>query len=122
MTNERANEIFRTKYPEGRIFMRGKFGGTGSGALAVEFRDGGKVYDYQGQSYAEVLRRFGFNVIYKHDVVNIEKRIADLEYEIEHKKSKYSLFVVEYSDETISQKKEQLKEYRECLKTAIVES
>lgn len=59
MTNKRANEIFREKYPEGTIFKKGEMGGTSSCKYAVVFKDHGKVYDYFQPNYSALLLRLG---------------------------------------------------------------
>lgn len=79
MTENKANEIFRTKYPNGKIFKRNSMGGTSSSTLAVIFNPNGKVYSYQSSSYAQLLSRFGFTVLYKHNVENINHRINEIE-------------------------------------------
>lgn len=59
MTNKKANEIFRKKYPEGTIFKKGEMGGTSSCKYAVTFQDHGKVYDYFQPNYSALLLRLG---------------------------------------------------------------
>lgn len=124
MTNARANEILKTKYPTAHIFKRNEMGGASSAALAVTFKEGGKVYDYNTQSYADVLNRLGFTVLYKHEVTTLERMVADLERDIEAGCYSNPFFgdeIVYFSAETIADKKAQLAEYKHTLETAIVE-
>lgn len=76
MTEARCNEIFRTKYPEGKIFKRPTTGDNYSGYV-VFFKKNGKGYDYYATSYAGILGRLGFNVLYKSDVELIDEQIAE---------------------------------------------
>lgn len=73
MTEARANEIFKTKYPEGEI--RRRHATSAENKYWVTFNPNGKVYYYSATSYAELLRRFEFNVIYKHDLSNAEANV-----------------------------------------------
>lgn len=76
MTEKRANEILRTKYPEAELVKGQYFGGSCSGRVCVVFHPGGKVYDYRGCStYQQILGRLGFTILYKHDVANMKRRI-----------------------------------------------
>lgn len=77
MTERQANEIFKTKYPEGEI-VRKNASSAGSRYFVV-FKEGGKVYYYNAQSYQELLGRFGFQIAYKHDIENAEHVISRLE-------------------------------------------
>lgn len=79
MTEARANEIFRTKYPTGEIINGKRFGGSCAGRMVVIFQEGGKCYDYGATSYQAILERFGFKILYKHNVAAYERQIADLE-------------------------------------------
>ena len=76
MTEARCNEIFKTKYPEGKIFKRPTTEGRYSGYV-VFFKKNGKGYDYYATSYAEILGRLGFNVLYKSDIELIDEQIAE---------------------------------------------
>ena len=80
MTEQRANEIFRTKYPNGEI-RRPNSTSEGSRYWVI-FNESHKVYGYRAQSYAELLGRFGFTVVYERDVRSIEKSLADHEKEL----------------------------------------
>lgn len=82
MTEAKANEILRTKYPEATIFRRNSIGGTTSSRLAITFKPNGKIYDYAATSYQQVLEKLGFNILYKHDVKGYTERIKKLEAEI----------------------------------------
>ncbi len=77
MTEKKANEIFRSKYPEGEI-VRKNASSAGSKYFVV-FSKGGKVYYYNAQSYQELLGRLGFQIAYKHDIINAEAIISRLE-------------------------------------------
>lgn len=77
MTEKKANEIFKTKYPEGEI-VRKNASSAGSRYFVV-FKEGGKVYYYNAQSYQELLGRFGFQIAYKHDIENAKHVISRLE-------------------------------------------
>ena len=75
MTEKRANEIFKTKYPEGEIVRRNN-SSTGN-KFWVTFKPEGKVYYYACSTYQELLSRFGFKIVYKHDI-EIIKGFIDL--------------------------------------------
>lgn len=75
MTEKKANEIFRTKYPEGEIVRR--FASSAGSKYFVVFKEGGKVYEYACTSYQQLLERFGFKIAYKH---NIETAKANIKY------------------------------------------
>lgn len=68
MTVKQANELFKTKYPEGEFFGS-KFGsnfalddnGRMYGKCALCFKKTGKVYIYSG-TYESVLESLGFTV------------------------------------------------------------
>ena len=79
MTEARANEIFKTKYPEGEIINGKNFGGSCAGRMVVIFNKGGKVYQYNATSYQAILERFGFKILYKHNVKAYERQIESLE-------------------------------------------
>lgn len=73
MTEARANEIFRTKYPNGSILRKNS---TSAGnKYWVVFDENSKVYYYSATSYSELLRRLKFNVIYKHDLKTAEANV-----------------------------------------------
>ena len=81
MTEAKANEIFRTKYPEGEIVR--KYASSAGYQYFVVFNSRGKVYYYSATSYAELLRRFGFNVVYRHDIKTVEYYIEKYTKELE---------------------------------------
>lgn len=110
MTESRANEIFRTKYPEGEICRRNT---TSAGnKFWVTFKPNGKVYYYACSSYAELLNRFGFNIVYKHDVESVEETLKRYEQQLEDAKNgKFDTFAfvfVERNEETEKQEIEDL--------------
>ncbi len=85
MTEARANEIFRTKYPEGEICRKNT---TSAGnKFWVTFKPNSKVYYYSCTSYAELLNRFGFEVVYKHDLVSAEETLKKYEEKLEDAKN-----------------------------------
>lgn len=73
MTEARANEIFKTKYPNGSILRKNS---TSAGnKYWVVFDEHSKVYYYSATSYTELLRRLKFNVIYKHNLRTAEANV-----------------------------------------------
>ena len=123
MTEKRANEILRTKYPEATIFKRNSMGGTSSSRLAVTFQPNGKVYDYSGSSYQQVLEKLGFNILYKHNVEHYKRMIADLEAEIEAGgfDNIFTDGFVKWSEEELAAKRIQIELIKNELATAIIE-
>ena len=85
MTEKKANEIFRTKYPEGEIVRRNA--SSAGNKFWVTFKPEGKAYYYSCNTYKELLTRFGFNVIYEHDVNSVRSYIDSLERKLEELKS-----------------------------------
>lgn len=85
MTEKRANEIFRTKYPEGEIVR--KNASSAGWKYFVVFKHGGKVYEYGCTSYQQLLGRFGFKIAYKHDIENAKKQVIKYEKELENAKN-----------------------------------
>lgn len=81
MTETRANEIFRTKYPTGTIVR--KYASSAGYKYFVVFKEGGKVYYYDRPSYAQLLNSLGFNVAYEHDIrtaqASLERAKAELD-------------------------------------------
>ena len=67
MTEERANEIFRTKYPDGEIVR--KHASSAGYKFFVVFKEGGRAYHYDRPSYAQLLNSLGFAVAYEHDIL-----------------------------------------------------
>ena len=82
MNIQELNVIFQSKYPEGLVTQRGKFGDKVS-SVAVIYNSNGKVYEYSYKSYADLLVKLGFPVIYKKQLTGIQKRISELKAEIE---------------------------------------
>lgn len=81
MTEKKANEIFRTKYPEGEIVRRNN--SSAGNKFWVTFKPNGKVYYYACSTYAELLGRFGFKVVYKHNIKNAEDQLSRYEKQLE---------------------------------------
>lgn len=77
MTEKRANEIFKTKYPEGEIVRRNN--SSAGNKFWVTFKPDGKVYYYACTTYQELLQRFGFSIVYKHDIESVKRHIEALE-------------------------------------------
>ena len=90
MTEQRANEIFRTKYPEGEI-VRKNASSAGS-RYFVTFKKYGKAYYYGATSYQELLGRFGFDIAYGHNIETAKAEIERHEKAIEDAKNgKFSM-------------------------------
>lgn len=125
MTEKQANEILRTKYPEATIFKRNSMGGTSSSALAVIFKAGGKVYDYQASSYQQVLEKLGFNILYKHNVDNMLDKINDLKKKIDDGGYKYIFSIGgndfhTYTEKELSNMKKEIEDITQLLSNAII--
>lgn len=58
MTNKKANEYFRTKYPEGYIAQPNKSSAP-KGKYFVVFNPQGKVYYYSAPNYDSLLGKLG---------------------------------------------------------------
>lgn len=115
MTEARANEIFKTKYPAGRI---GRPNSTSEGSrYFVVFEEGGRVYGYRCSSYAELLQRFGFKVAYQHDIESAEATIRQAEKDLQDGYEKVCLFpTVEGEAEWEKTVREKIADYREYLR------
>ena len=123
MTEAKANKIFKTKYPDGEICRPNS---TSAGyKYWVVFNKGGKVYYYSETSYASLLRRLGFNVVYKHDVTTAEewvdkytKRLNDLNNGI--KPAFFNIFGTKSDEEAmadeIAETERQLNDWKETLR------
>lgn len=99
MTEARANEIFRTKYPEGEITR--KNASSAGWKYFVVFNKGGKAYYYGCTSYAELLNRFGFKIVYKHDLVSAEETLKKYEQQLEDAKNgKFQPFAFIFTKQT----------------------
>lgn len=66
MTFRRFEEIFKTKYPTGNVWMHDKFAAHSGNRqkVAVEFVPHGRVYLYRG-AYEDILCRIGIKTISK---------------------------------------------------------
>lgn len=125
MTEKRANEILRTKYPEAEIVKN--MGGVANGRIAVIYQPGGKVYAYQASSYQQVLAKLGFKILYKHNVDNMKEEIKRLETEIEAGGYE-NMFVLPgedewytYTEEEIAQMRSEIDRIKNELATAIID-
>lgn len=78
MTNTQANALFRTKYPTGTIWEVGNEN-IPAGKIGVTFSDDGRVYKYAATSYQQILARFGFKVLYKHNIEMLESEIQSIQ-------------------------------------------
>lgn len=115
MTLERCNELFRTKYPEGKIWRDD----DRSGAFTVVFKKNGKAYDYDERSCQGILGRFGFNVLYQHNIEAIDEQIEQLKQDIE-RGGRYSKFFNKKIIKTVDELKQEIEELEECKRTAIL--
>ena len=80
MTFKRFEEIFKSRYPDGTVYMHDEFSHGASGTrqkIAVIFAPGGKVYMYRG-AYEDVLCRIGINTISKERLAELEIHVRDL--------------------------------------------
>lgn len=113
MTFKRFEQLFKTKYPEGEVFMHGEFALTEkNGKVAVVFNSANpKVYEYYG-SYQDILLRVGVKVLYKKDIESAEKRLQQLKEE-HGKPNKYSFF-----DDTPMDWSREIAEYEKYLEDA----
>ena len=99
MTEKKANEIFRTKYPDGEICKKNST--SAGGKYWVTFKPNGKVYYYSCASYAELLGRFDFNVVYKHDLVSAEETLRAYKKQLEKAKNgKFPTFAFVFVERT----------------------
>lgn len=118
MTENKANEIFRTKYPTGQIFRRDTFGSATKGQLAVMFEEGGKVYKYNATNYVVLLQKLGFNVLYKKDYDALCRRLET--WKIDYENGGYDdpfglLDDTTYDEETMAELKAQIDELQKQL-------
>lgn len=122
MTEKKANEIFRTKYPEGEIVRRNN--SSAGNKFWVTFTPNGKVYYYACSTYSELLGRFGFKVVYKHDIENAEEALKRYEKQLEDAKNgKFQPFAfafIERNEETekaeIEDLQNKVNEWKETLR------
>ena len=123
MTEKRANEILRTKYPEAKIVKN--IGGVATSRISVIFTPGGKVYSYLAGSYQQVLEKLGFEILYKHNVLNYKNEITRLKKEIEAGGYE-DIFQIssedfyKYTDEEINQMKNEITRIENILATSII--
>ena len=123
MTEKRANEILRTKYPEAEIVKN--MGGVATSRISVIFTLGGKVYSYLVSSYQQVLEKLGFESLYKHNVLNYKNEITRLKKEIEAGGYE-DIFQIsgedfyKYTDEEINQMKNEITRIENILATSII--
>ena len=123
MTEKRANEILRTKYPEAEIVKN--MGGVATSRISVIFTPGGKVYSYLVSSYQQVLEKLGFEILYKHNVLNYKNEITRLKKEIEAGGYE-DIFQIsgedfyKYTDEEINQMKNEITRIENILATSII--
>lgn len=123
MTEKRANEILRTKYPEAGIVKN--MGGVATSRISVIFTPGGKVYSYLASSYQQVLEKLGFEILYKHNVLNYKNEITRLKKEIEAGGYE-DIFQIsgedfyKYTDEEINQMKNEITRIENILATSII--
>lgn len=84
MTEKKANEIFRSKYPNGEICRRNS---TSAGNKYWVVFDKSianhKVYHYSETSYAGLLNRLGFKIVYKHDVETAKYYVKQYQKELD---------------------------------------
>ena len=85
MTEQKANQIFKTKYPEGEIVRRNN--SSAGNKFWVTFKPEGRVYYYSCATYQELLSRFGFEIVYQHNVTSVKEYIDKLEKQLAELKS-----------------------------------
>ena len=107
MTEKKANEIFRTKYPEGEICRKNT---TSAGnKYWVTFKPNGKVYYYSCSSYAELLKRFDFKIVYKHDLESAELTLKNYEQQLEDAKNgNFNPFAFAFIEQTKESEKAEI--------------
>ena len=78
MTFKKFEEVFKQKYPDGRVWMHDEFEHGQRGKrqkVAVVFNPNSKVYMYAG-AYEDVLCKVGINCISKERFTELEHRLA----------------------------------------------
>ena len=79
MTFTSFEKAFASKYPEGKVFGHGTFGGTeGSAKVTVCFTETGKAYKYSG-SYENILNRLGIKFVTKKTVDEYTEKLRRAE-------------------------------------------
>ena len=121
MTNTKANEILRTKYPTATIYKKNTFHGVFSSAFSVTFTDGGKVYNYNASNYGEVLQKLGFTVLYIDEIEDRKQRIERIQNNINAGQRK-KLFggVHVYTSEEIQEMKKEIEDLKQLIDSAII--
>lgn len=128
MTESKANEILRTKYPEGTIYNGKRFGGASSSEMVVTFSPNGRCYHYYATSYQQVLEKLGFKILYKHNVTSYNNRIKELESNIAAGGYDNSFFAViadepdfvKYTQEEITAMKAEIDNIKKELSISII--
>lgn len=121
MTIKQANDIFRTKYPEGEIIQRGCMGGASKVATSVIYQEGGKVYSFNVQNYVELLQRLGFKVLYKRQVERMTADIEKMQKVIENNGEENIFFgFMELSEQRKQELLSTIAEYQNDMEDAIV--
>ena len=112
MTEQKANQIFKTKYPEGEIVRRNN--SSAGNKFWVTFKPDGKVYYYSCATYKQLLQKLGFEVVYQHNIEAEENLIAMAEKDLEEIESgKGNIFSIALGITLEEQKEECLKELEE---------
>lgn len=123
MTEARANDILKTKYPEGEICR--KHSTSAENKYWVMLKPEGKAYYYSGTSYQQVLGKLGFKILYKHNVEAYKKQIEELEAKIEAGGEK-GLFLFEgpwhtFTEKEIDDMKSQIAWLKNELENSIID-
>ena len=114
MTEKRANEIFRTKYPEGQIVRRNN--SSAGNKFYVTFKPEDKVYYYACSTYQELLSRFGFEIAYKHDIETVKEQIKHYEKQLQDAlNGKFSIFDFAFCERNEQTEKEKIDWIKEQL-------
>lgn len=90
MTEKKANEIFRSKYPDGEILR--PYSTSEGYKYWVVFNKSGKVYGYAVQNYVQLLIRLGFKVVYQKHVDRAKKELEEKKHNLELGYDPYDLF------------------------------
>ena len=123
MTEQRANEILRTKYPEARLTSGRRYGNATTSQMVVVFKPNGKVYKYYATTYAQVLEKLGFTILYKHSVEAYKSEIARLEGLINDGgyTDKWFHLDIRYTDAELAEMQAKVDEYKRILETGYIE-
>lgn len=126
MTIKEVNAIFQKKYPQGKVYQRGAFAGC-EYRVSVQFYTNGKVYDYTGQNYVEVLNKLNIPALYFSQAKNLQDEIESLEKIIkdggEHINDEFGFFESEFislTNEKRVQYLQMIKENKEILQKSII--